>query len=148
MCNLTGIEIPVIKIRPSDTSVIITITQKDILYIQTGTRQLAFTWANDVPIHQRMCGSSFSESAYWHSISGPWFNIKMTSYQYRKSHCGDKTILRPSYLHNGFSYAGKTTSLYWIGVLIPNYNCHIVISFSWLHFLCSVSNGFYARTHL
>ena len=27
---------------------------------------------------------------------GPWFNIKMTSYQYRKSHCGDKTILRPS----------------------------------------------------
>ena len=24
--------------------------------------------------------------------SGPWFNIKMTSYQYRESHCGDKTI--------------------------------------------------------
>ena len=45
---------------------------------------------------------------------GPWFNIKMTSYQYRKSHCGDKTILRPSYLHNGISYTGKTTSLYWI----------------------------------
>ena len=39
----------------------------------------------------------------------------MTSYQYRKSHCGDKTILRPSYLHNGISYTGKTTSLYWIG---------------------------------
>ena len=34
--------------------------------------------------------------------SGPWFNIKMSSYQYRKSHCGDKTILWPSYLHNGF----------------------------------------------
>ena len=46
--------------------------------------------------------------------SGAWFNIKMTSYQYRKSHCGDKTILRPSYLHNGISYTGKTTSLYWI----------------------------------
>ena len=46
--------------------------------------------------------------------TGPWFNIKMTSYQYRKSHCGDKTILRPSYLHNGISYAGKITSLYWI----------------------------------
>ena len=45
---------------------------------------------------------------------GAWFNIKMTSYQYRKSHCGDKTILRPSYLHNGISYTGKTTSLYWI----------------------------------
>ena len=48
---------------------------------------------------------------------GPRFNIKMTSYQYRKSHCGDKTILRPSYLHNGISYTGKTTSLYWIGAL-------------------------------
>ena len=33
-------------------------------------------------------------------MSGDWFNIKMLSYQYRKSHCGDKTILRPSYLHN------------------------------------------------
>ena len=50
--------------------------------------------------------------------SGLWFNIKMTSYQYRKSHCGDKTILRPSYLHNGISYTGKTTSLYWIGALM------------------------------
>ena len=49
--------------------------------------------------------------------SGGWFNKKMSSYQYRKSHCGDKTILRPSYLHNGISYTGKTTSLYWIGAL-------------------------------
>ena len=24
---------------------------------------------------------------------GPWFNIKMTSYQYRKSDCGDKTVV-------------------------------------------------------
>ena len=46
---------------------------------------------------------------------GPWFNIRMTSYQYRKFQCGDKTTLRPSYLHNGISYAGKMTSLYWIG---------------------------------
>ena len=38
----------------------------------------------------------------------------MSSYQYRKSHCGDKTILQPSYLHNGISYTGKMTSLYWI----------------------------------
>ena len=46
--------------------------------------------------------------------TGAWFNIKMTSYQYRKSHCGDKTILRPFYLHSGISYIGKMTSLYWI----------------------------------
>ena len=30
---------------------------------------------------------------------GPRFNIKMPSYQYRKSHCGDKTVVRSSYLH-------------------------------------------------
>ena len=39
-----------------------------------------------------------------------WFNIKMSSYQYSKSHCGDKTILRPSFLHNGISYTGKMSS--------------------------------------
>ena len=44
----------------------------------------------------------------------PWFSIKMSSYRYRKSNCGDKTILRPSYLHNGISYTGKITYLYWI----------------------------------
>ena len=41
----------------------------------------------------------------------------MSSYQYRKSHCGDKTVVRSSYLHNGISYTGKTTSLYWIRAL-------------------------------
>ena len=46
--------------------------------------------------------------------TGPQFNIKLSSYQYRKSHCGDKTVVRSSYLHNGISYTGKMTSLYWI----------------------------------
>ena len=41
----------------------------------------------------------------------------MSSYQYRKFHCEDKTILRPSYLHNGISFTGKTTSLYRIRAL-------------------------------
>ena len=40
--------------------------------------------------------------------------IKMTSYQHRKSHCGDETNLLPFYLQNGISYTGKMTSLYWI----------------------------------
>ena len=48
---------------------------------------------------------------------GPWFNIKMSSYLYRKSHCGDKTVVRSSYLHNGISYTGKMSSLYWSGAL-------------------------------
>ena len=50
----------------------------------------------------------------WGRWSGPRFNIKMPSYQYRKSYCGDKTVVRSSYLHNGISYTGKTRSLYWI----------------------------------
>ena len=44
-------------------------------------------------------------------------NIKMPPYQYKKSHCGDKTILHPSYLHNEISYTGKMTSVYWIRAL-------------------------------
>ena len=43
-----------------------------------------------------------------------WFNIKMPSCQYRKFHCGNKTILWPSYLHKGVSYTAKMASLYWI----------------------------------
>ena len=35
-----------------------------------------------------------------------------------KSHCGDKTILWPSYLHNRISYTGKMASLYWVGALV------------------------------
>ena len=53
--------------------------------------------------------------------TGGWINIKMPSYQYRKSHCGDKTILRPSYLHNGISHTGKTTSLHWIRAQISSH---------------------------
>ena len=51
------------------------------------------------------------------SQPGPWFNTKMTSYQYRKFHCGDKTILRPSYLHNWISHTGKISSFYLIRAL-------------------------------
>ena len=34
----------------------------------------------------------------------PQFNIKISSYQYMKSHCGDKTVVRSSYLHNVILY--------------------------------------------
>ena len=57
-------------------------------------------------------------SLYWIQCwPGPWFNIKMSSCQCRKSHCGDKTVVRSSYLYNGISYTGKMSSLYWIGAL-------------------------------
>ena len=50
--------------------------------------------------------------------TGSRFNIKMSSCQYRKSHCGDKTVVRSSYLHNGISYTGKVASLYWFSPLV------------------------------
>ena len=49
----------------------------------------------------------------WCKEPGYRFNIKM-SYRYRKSHCGDRTVVRSSYLHNRISFTGKMTSLYWI----------------------------------
>ena len=63
-------------------------------------------------------------TSFWKWITpGPRFNIKMSSYQYRKSYCGDKTVVRSSYLHNEISYPGKMTSLYWIRPL--DLNCMI-----------------------
>ena len=53
---------------------------------------------------------------------GGWFNIKMSSCQYMKSHCGDKTVVRSSYLHNGISYTGKMTFLYWIRAQVTRIN--------------------------
>ena len=65
------------------------------------------------------CAKPFMNFALWFLMTaGRWFNMKMSSYQYRKSHCGDKTILRPSYLHNGISYTGKMPFLYWFKALI------------------------------
>ena len=86
---------------------------------------------------------------------GPWFNIKMLSYQYRKSHCGDTTVVRSSYLHNGISYTGKISSLYWVRALViifqlqaqrinvwrPEQNgWHIADASSWKKILCLHSN--------
>ena len=82
---------------------------------------------------------------------GPWFNIKIPSYQYRKFHCGDKTVVRSSYLHNGISYTCKMTSLYWIRAqdkwVIGNYHregFQLPLSLqrgemTWLNFACSAN---------
>ena len=72
------------------------------------------------------------------SASGPRFNIKMSSYQYSKSHCGDKTVVRSSYLHNGISYTGKMTSLYWIRAQIMVYGVIVV-------WKVNIRNANYAR---
>ena len=66
-------------------------------------RHQAFSWSNVDRVPWSLYPSP-----------GPRFNIKMSSYQNRKSHCGDTTVVRSSYLHNGISYTGKMSSLYWI----------------------------------
>ena len=48
----------------------------------------------------------------------------MSSYQNRKSHCGDRTVVRSSYFHNGISYTGKMTSFYWISPLAIQFEFH------------------------
>ena len=76
-------------------------------------------------IQQPKCLKQVRLQTWWHPAhllklhhnSRVWFNIKMLSYQYRQSHCGDKTVVRSSYLHNGISYTGKMTFLYWIRAL-------------------------------
>ena len=40
--------------------------------------------------------------------------IQYIPYQYRKSHYGDKKVVKSSYINNGNSYKSKTTYLYWI----------------------------------
>ena len=63
---------------------------------------------------------------------GDWFiPIKMPSYQYSKSHCGEKTILQLSYLHNRISYTGKTAPLYWIRGLALTVAATTIASTDW-----------------
>ena len=45
-------------------------------------------------------------------ISGPWFNVNISHYQYRKSHCVDKMFIRSFYLHNQISQTAMLSS-YW-----------------------------------
>ena len=51
------------------------------------------------------------------NIYGSWCSMNI-SYQYRKSHRGDKTFVRTSYLHNGIYYSDKTAPLYSINLLL------------------------------
>ena len=46
---------------------------------------------------------------------------KMSSCQYWKSHCGDKTVERSFYLHNGIPYTAKMASLHWTSHMIVWY---------------------------
>ena len=43
-------------------------------------------------------------------LGGPWFSIKILSYQYSEPYCGDMMVIKLSYLHNEISYTGKISS--------------------------------------
>ena len=81
-----------------------------------GNEPLMYWWLTSVFFVSRDIHDVFASCVQVARVytTGGRLNIKIPSYQYRKSHFGDKTILRPSYLHNGISYTGKMTSLYWI----------------------------------
>ena len=65
-------------------------------------------WSHWTPKLWLSCNS---RRPVWYS--GPRSNIKILSYHYWEFHCGDKTVVRSSYLHIGISYPGMMASLYW-----------------------------------
>ena len=75
------------------------LTLKMTIWGHVCQKQVYMAWkSNYTPQNTVICASL--SMLY---IPGPWFNIKMPSYQSRKSHYGDKTVIRSSYLHNGIS---------------------------------------------
>ena len=46
------------------------------------------------------------------------FDIKTLSYHYMNSHYKDEIVSRPPHIHKGNFYTGKTTSWYWISLLV------------------------------
>ena len=80
----------------------------------------------------------------WHhyieTSTGLYFNIKMLSWQCRKSHCGDKTVVRSSYLHNGISYTCETISLYWIGAQVSKAHNTSMYGLPQCNMKCNPSN--------
>ena len=114
---------------------------KKVLSISIGEQALSiFIWETSVGyIHW---GTSV-EYVHWetsveyiHWVTGGWFNIKMPSYQYRKSHCDEKTVARSSFLHNGISYTDKVTFYNESGHKCcsqENVSFHF---WWWLHFNC------------
>ena len=69
-------------------------------------------------LYLQLCEHTSNEILQMTSRSEPWFNIKVLFYQWTKCRCGDKTVLRSSYLHNGISCTGKMTSQYWTRALL------------------------------
>ena len=102
MIQLTSRQLMVFSVMPSWVFTIM------ITYCQTPTRychdycqnsNISYTKSHNINVFRLVLQLSLPNPLK----PEPRFNIKVTSYQCRKSHCGDKTILRPSYLHNEIS---------------------------------------------
>ena len=96
---------------------------------------------------------------YGTDISGYWIKIDILSHQYRKSHCGDRTVIKSFYLYNGISilvrwYCNIESILDWWSSwlrLIFNYYHRAEVQGSYkkadiCHFLQSYSS-FYSLIH-
>ena len=69
----------------------------------------------------------------------------MSSYQYRKYHCGDKTVVRSSYLHNEISYTGKMSSLYRINPPVLNIFIDYTQYMHCVMFAFAIGQSYYSR---
>ena len=67
----------------------------------------------------KTCGQNFFRSVLisgvYTSTTEVWSDVKVLSYQFRKAHCGDETVVGSPYLRNGIPYTDKT-SLYSMGI--------------------------------
>ena len=91
-----------------------------VIKLTTDTSYLSLTDKSIVQILENINQMTMTPCtvSYLHSDYHEWW--WMSSYQYGKSHCGDKTVVRSSYLDNGISYTGKMSSLYWISPLMSS----------------------------
>ena len=62
-----------------------------------------------------------------------------------ESHCGDKTVVRSCYLHNGISLTGKMASLYWTKPLVVL--LRELMTFAKMLFSTTFQHGHYSVPH-
>ena len=72
----------------------------------------------------------YDSDSNWTHSDGHWFKIKMLSYQYRKSHCADKMIIRLFISTIGFPILIRWHFLYWISP--PGHTDNISLCFATL----------------
>ena len=99
-----------------------TIDTRLIFGKENGLANTCFSWSMIGFTLLHPCNRAWVEKKYR-------FIMQMLSYQYRKSHSGDTTVVRSSYLHNGISYTGK------MRLYIESGPC-IVMRFLFSHIIC------------